>query len=76
MHSVGICGSDVSYWVKGRIGDFIVENPMVIGHEASGKVIKCGEKVKHLKPGFIVVLFIFSNIFLTNIIIQNFYFEL
>lgn len=51
MHSVGICGSDVSYWVKGRIGDFIVDNPMVIGHEASGKVIKCGEKVKHLKPG-------------------------
>lgn len=51
MHSVGICGSDVSYWVKGRIGDFIVEKPMVIGHEAAGKVIKCGKKVTHLQPG-------------------------
>ena len=51
MHSVGICGSDVSYWVKGRIGDFIVKDPMVIGHEAAGRVIKCGKNVKHLKPG-------------------------
>lgn len=51
MHSVGICGSDVHYWINGRIGDFIVKDPMIIGHEAAGKVIKCGKKVKHLKPG-------------------------
>jgi len=51
MHSVGICGSDVSYWVKGRIGDFIVNDPMVIGHEAAGRVFKCGKNVKHLQPG-------------------------
>ena len=51
MHSVGICGSDVSYWVKGRIGDFIVKDPMVIGHEAAGRVFKCGKNVKHLQPG-------------------------
>ena len=51
MNSVGICGSDVSYWVKGRIGDFIVEKPMVIGHESAGKVIECGKNVSHLKPG-------------------------
>lgn len=51
MHSVGICGSDVHYWINGRIGDFIVENPMVIGHEASGTVEKCGQNVSHLKPG-------------------------
>nr|XP_002131633.1 sorbitol dehydrogenase [Ciona intestinalis] len=51
MHSVGICGSDVSYWVKGRIGDFIVNDPMVIGHEAAGRVVRCGKNVTHLKPG-------------------------
>uniref|UniRef100_A0A8C0GG09 Sorbitol dehydrogenase n=1 Tax=Chelonoidis abingdonii TaxID=106734 RepID=A0A8C0GG09_CHEAB len=51
MHSVGICGSDVHYWQHGRIGDFIVKKPMVLGHEASGTVIKVGSSVTHLKPG-------------------------
>uniref|UniRef100_A0A7N5P4R7 Sorbitol dehydrogenase n=2 Tax=Ailuropoda melanoleuca TaxID=9646 RepID=A0A7N5P4R7_AILME len=51
MHSVGICGSDVHYWQHGRIGDFVVEKPMVLGHEASGTVVKVGSLVKHLKAG-------------------------
>uniref|UniRef100_A0A8C3JF45 Sorbitol dehydrogenase n=1 Tax=Calidris pygmaea TaxID=425635 RepID=A0A8C3JF45_9CHAR len=51
MHSVGICGSDVHYWQNGRIGDFVVKDPMVLGHEASGTVIKVGPGVTHLKPG-------------------------
>lgn len=51
MHSVGICGSDVHYWQHGRIGDFIVKKPMVLGHEASGTVVKVGASVSHLKPG-------------------------
>ncbi|PKU41578.1 sorbitol hypothetical protein [Limosa lapponica baueri] len=50
MHSVGICGSDVHYWQNGRIGDFVVKDPMVLGHEASGTVIKVGPGVTHLKP--------------------------
>ena len=51
MHSVGICGSDVHYWTQGRIGDFVVKAPMVMGHEASGKVIGVGEGVNHLCVG-------------------------
>ncbi len=51
MQSVGICGSDVHYWVSGRIGDFVVESPMVMGHESSGRVVGVGEGVTHLKPG-------------------------
>ncbi|XP_010004247.1 PREDICTED: sorbitol dehydrogenase [Chaetura pelagica] len=51
MHSVGICGSDVHYWQHGRIGDFVVKSPMVLGHEASGTVVKVGSGVSHLKPG-------------------------
>lgn len=31
MEVVGICGSDVHYWLRGRIGPFIVEKPMIIG---------------------------------------------
>ncbi|XP_013365770.1 PREDICTED: sorbitol dehydrogenase isoform X2 [Chinchilla lanigera] len=51
MHSVGICGSDVHYWQHGRIGDFVVKKPMVLGHEAAGTVVKVGSSVKHLKAG-------------------------
>ncbi len=51
MHSVGICGSDVHYWQHGRIGDFVVTEPMVLGHEASGRVVKVGSAVKHLQVG-------------------------
>ncbi|XP_044735411.1 sorbitol dehydrogenase-like [Chrysoperla carnea] len=51
MDSVGICGSDVHYLVHGRIAHFVVDKPMVIGHEASGIVDKVGKNVKSLKPG-------------------------
>ncbi|GBN21965.1 Sorbitol dehydrogenase [Araneus ventricosus] len=51
IHTVGICGSDVHYWKHGEIGDFIVKEPMILGHESSGTVVKTGNQVKHLKPG-------------------------
>uniref|UniRef100_A0A8C5SJ43 Sorbitol dehydrogenase n=1 Tax=Laticauda laticaudata TaxID=8630 RepID=A0A8C5SJ43_LATLA len=51
MHSVGICGSDVHYWQHGRIGNFMVKSPMVLGHEASGTVVKVGSSVTKLKKG-------------------------
>lgn len=51
VKKTGICGSDVHYLVHGRIGDFIVDNPMVLGHESSGVINKVGSKVKSLKKG-------------------------
>lgn len=36
VRSVGTCGSDTHYYEHGRIGDFVVEGPLVLGHEASG----------------------------------------
>ncbi len=51
IHTVGICGSDVHYYEHGAIGPFVVREPMVLGHEASGTVIEVGEGVKHLKVG-------------------------
>ena len=51
IHSVGICGSDVHYYQFGKIGNFVVTEPMVLGHEASGTVIEVGPNVKDLKPG-------------------------
>ncbi|XP_049871677.1 sorbitol dehydrogenase-like [Pectinophora gossypiella] len=51
MDSVGICGSDVHYWQSGACGHFLLKDPMIMGHEASGVVEKIGAKVKNLKPG-------------------------
>lgn len=51
MSCVGICGSDVHYLEKGRIGDFILRQPMIIGHESAGVVAKLGKGVKNLKVG-------------------------
>jgi D-xylulose reductase len=51
IHTVGICGSDVHYYTHGKIGPFIVNEPMVLGHEASGTVIELGSAVTHLKIG-------------------------
>src|SRR5450631_2733395 len=51
IHTVGICGSDVHYYTHGAIGPFVVREPMVLGHEASGTVVEVGVAVRHLKAG-------------------------
>jgi D-xylulose reductase len=51
VNYTGICGSDVHYWAEGRIGPYVVENPMVLGHESSGTVISVGSAVTTLRPG-------------------------
>lgn len=51
IKSVGICGSDVHYYQHGAIGDYIVKEPMVLGHEASGVIIETGKNVSCFKKG-------------------------
>ncbi|KAI9277406.1 chaperonin 10-like protein [Sporodiniella umbellata] len=56
IQATGICGSDVHYWTHGRIGHFVVEAPMVLGHESAGVIASVGEGVKDLKVGDRVAL--------------------
>jgi D-xylulose reductase len=51
IDTVGVCGSDVHYYTHGRIGPFVVKEPMVLGHEAAGTVVETGPGVTGLKPG-------------------------
>ena len=51
LHTVGVCGSDVHYYTHGRIGPFVVNEPMILGHEASGTVIETGSLVSSLEIG-------------------------
>ncbi len=53
---VGICGSDLHYYETGRIGDYIVKPPFVLGHEPGGVVIEAGPDVDNLKVGDRVAL--------------------
>jgi D-xylulose reductase len=51
IHTVGVCGSDVHYYTHGRIGPFVVREPMVLGHEAAGTIVAVGADVTRLKVG-------------------------
>ncbi len=41
--AVGVCGSDVHYYEEGRIGSFVVREPLILGHESMGTVVALGE---------------------------------
>ena len=43
--SVGICGSDVHYYRHGRIAEYVVRKPLILGHEAGGTVVAVGDGV-------------------------------
>ena len=47
----GICGSDMHYYHRGGVGDFLVREPMTLGHEVSGVVAEIGSAVKRIEPG-------------------------
>src|SRR3954451_16192134 len=43
--SVGVCGSDVHYYKHGRIGAFVVDRPLVIGHKVGDTIEAVGDGV-------------------------------
>lgn len=49
--SVGVCGSDVHYYDHGRIGPYVVEAPLILGHELSGQIVAVGEQVDPARIG-------------------------
>ncbi|MFW5988517.1 MAG: NAD(P)-dependent alcohol dehydrogenase [bacterium] len=56
IEHVGLCGSDLHYYQHGRIGDFVVEKPIILGHESAGRVVKIGKNTENLKVGDLVSL--------------------
>ncbi|MDR1865143.1 MAG: alcohol dehydrogenase catalytic domain-containing protein [Bacteroidales bacterium] len=51
MQAVGVCGSDVHYYVSGKIGAQVVRYPFPVGHEGAGVVEKTGSAVACLRAG-------------------------
>lgn len=51
VKKTGICGSDIHYYAHGKIGEFVLTKPMVLGHESAGVVAAVGPGVTSLKVG-------------------------
>src|ERR1700692_4050042 len=47
----GICGSDLHYYHEGRVGNFELREPMVLGHELAGEGVQVGDGVSVVQPG-------------------------
>lgn len=52
----GICGSDLHYFAEGRSGNSILKDPMILGHELSGRVVELGAAVTDLEIGMPVAV--------------------
>jgi L-idonate 5-dehydrogenase len=40
LRAGGICGSDLHYFRHGRTGDFVLREPLVLGHELAGEIFE------------------------------------
>ncbi len=49
--AVGICGSDMHYYEHGRIGPYVVEKPIILGHECAGVIAAVGANVTSVRVG-------------------------
>jgi len=51
IKAVGVCGSDVHYYEHGRIGSYVVRQPLILGHESAGVIVDVGEGVSRERIG-------------------------
>jgi L-iditol 2-dehydrogenase len=51
VSAVGVCGSDTHYYRHGRVGGFVVDGPLVLGHEAAGTIVAAGDGVDPARIG-------------------------
>jgi L-iditol 2-dehydrogenase len=56
IRAVGVCGSDVHYYEEGRIGSFVVREPLILGHESMGTVVALGKEASKHEVGERVTL--------------------
>lgn len=51
IEAVGVCGSDTAYLTHGAIGDWVVDGPLILGHETAGVVVAVGPDVSRVRVG-------------------------
>ncbi len=56
VRHVGICGSDMHFLKDGRLGNWVVDAPLILGHESAGEVVELGAGVRGFAVGDAVAL--------------------
>ena len=56
METGGVCGSDLHYYNHGGFGTVTIREPMILGHEVSGRIEALGEGVKNLNIGDLIAV--------------------
>lgn len=51
VRAVGLCGSDMHWYLHGRMGSVPAVYPRVLGHEAAGEIVAAGGGVTELSEG-------------------------
>lgn len=51
VEAVGVCGSDTGYFKVGRIGNYVVDGPLILGHEVAGQVVEVSGDVTNVHLG-------------------------
>jgi L-iditol 2-dehydrogenase len=51
IQAVGVCGSDTAYYKVGYIGEWVVDGPIILGHEVAGQVREVGPEVTRVQVG-------------------------
>lgn len=49
--AVGVCGSDAHFWRDGALGEWVVREPLVLGHESAGRIVAVGSAVSPERIG-------------------------
>ena len=52
----GVCGSDLHYYNHGGFGPVTLKEPMILGHEVSGRVTELGSRDLPFEPGDLVAI--------------------
>lgn len=56
IRATGLCGTDMHYYQSGANGVYVIQDPLVLGHEAAGEITSVGKTVENLKIGDRVVV--------------------
>lgn len=56
MDTMGICGSDVHFYKDGRIGSYVTDGDIIVGHEGAGDIAAAGSNTTAFQEGDRVII--------------------
>ena len=56
VEAIGVCGSDLHYYLEGGIGPAAITSPLILGHEFAATIAGEGAPARGLAPGILVAV--------------------